>query len=49
LKKRFVHLTNYSVNKKADAYKKNDKTDLESAPNKGKDTTNGAAKQDNGD
>ena len=24
LKKRFIHLTNYSVNKKADNYKKND-------------------------
>lgn len=27
LKKRFVHLTNYSVNKKADNYSKNKKTD----------------------
>lgn len=31
LKKRFVHLTNYSINKKAEAYKKNVTTDLDSA------------------
>jgi tubulin polyglutamylase TTLL4 len=32
LKKRFVHLTNYSINKKAEAYKKNVTTDLVGAP-----------------
>lgn len=29
LKQRFIHLTNYSVNKKADTYKKNEATNTE--------------------
>ena len=40
LKKRFVHLTNYSVNKKADNYAKNKKVD---ATNMSKNTTGAAA------
>ena len=42
LKQRFVHLTNYSVNKKADAYVKNENTDVLNSKSKGKNKDEGA-------